>query len=112
MGRRLNPGASGVKSALTVISIAATVGGWAVLAVDDPGPAPAAAVGVPDTTAAERAAPAGPLASEVTPHQPPAAGRTTLAPLPELVSVDVRPLPPPPVRPRVDVRTRASRRLR
>lgn len=96
MGRRLSDGSAGVKTTITIAALAATVIGWAVLAAARP-PEPAAS-----PPPAARVVPSGAVG------EPPADG---LPPLPGLVSVDTRPLPPPPV-PRVDVRTSASRRVR
>ena len=81
-GRRLKDGLTGLRTAITVSALAATVIGWAVLAGDREVP-PVATLGA----------------------------ETSGAPTGTLVSVDTRPLPPRRApAPRPDVRTRASRR--
>lgn len=102
-------GAPGLKAAITVAALAATLVGWAGFALgnrpaDPTGPAPSSTASSPGpaaepaTAGAPRSAPAGssaPSSSQAAPRG--------------LRAVDVR-LPPPAPRARPDVRTRASRR--
>jgi len=109
----LKDGSTGLRTAITVGALAATLIGWAVLSGDS-GSTPVA-----PTTVQEEARVAFTSAPfEGSPASDPSAASAAGAageppPMPSLVSVDTRPLPPrrAPL-PRPDVRTRASARIR
>lgn len=108
----MKDGSTGLRTAITVGALAVTLIGWAVLAGDREAPPVAPATAGPSavgaTTAAAQADP-----SRVGALALPSGAAGALPPMPSLVSVDTRPLPPrrAPL-PRPDVRTQASRRAR